>query len=145
MNGRVVIEVPEEFRLVSETEGLTVQLTAKGPDAGLWVESESLERVVVRGNGDVGFNYFVNGVRRGFADMQLIRENHAYVPQVRAQPYGTQYREGHRRILVENGILNPDFTPNEQKAAEMGWTLRDPTSEELSRYEAAISDQGVEE
>lgn len=33
--------------------------------------------------GDVEFDYFVNGVRRGFADLELIRENYAYVPDVR--------------------------------------------------------------
>ena len=86
------------------------------------------------------FDYFVNGVRRGFADLELIRENYAYVPEVRGVPYGTQYREGHRQILVENGILNPDFTPNEATAAMMGWTLRDPEPHELSR--AASSSKG---
>lgn len=142
-SGRAVIEVPEEFRLVTESERLTVQLTSKGP-ALLWYESKDLERIVIRGDRDVEFDYFVNGVRRGFADLKLIRENHAYVPEVRGIPYGTQYREGHRRVLVENGILNPDFTPNEQKAVEMGWTLRDPTSEELSRHEAArLADGGT--
>ena len=85
-----------------------------------------------------------NPVRRGFADLELIRENHAYVPETRGVPYGAQYREAHRQILVHNGILNPDFTPNERKAGEMGWTLRDPTSEELSRYEVArLADGGT--
>ena len=136
--------MPEEFRLVSELDGLTVQVTALGPNAGLWVEVKGLDQIVVRGNGNVKFDYFVNGVRRGFANYEAIHENHAYVPKVRGVPYGTQYREGHRLILVENGILNADFTPNEQKAGEMGWTLRDPTSEELSRHEAArTADQGV--
>ena len=36
------------------------------------------------------------------------------------------YKEGLRRILVENGILNPDFTPNEATAAKLGWKLVDP-------------------
>ncbi len=81
-------------------------------------------RIVVRGNGNVAFHYFVNGVRRGYTDLELIRENHAYVPEERGVPYGTQYPGGHRRILIENGTLNPDFTPNEQTATRMGWTLR---------------------
>ena len=139
-NGRAYIDVPEEFRLVSELDGLTVQVTAMGPNAGLWVESKDLDRIVVVGNGNVEFDYFVNGVRRGFADLELIRENYAYVPEVRGVPYGTQYREGHRQILVENGILNPDFTPNQATAAMMGWTLRDPEPDELSR--AGLSAQG---
>ena len=94
-------------------------------------------------NGNVKFNYFVNGVRRGFADLELIRENHGYVPEVRGVPFGTQYRLAHRQILVENGILNPDFTPNEATAAMMGWTLRDPEPDELSR--AASSTNGESE
>ena len=133
VNGRAYINVPEEFRLVSELDGLTVQVTAMGPNAGLWVESKTLDQIVVVGNGNVEFDYFVNGVRRGFADLELIRENQGYVPEVRGVPFGSQYREAHRQILVENGILNPDFTPNEATAAMMGWTLRDPTPEELSR------------
>jgi hypothetical protein len=28
-------------------------------------------------------------------------------------------------MLVDNGILNPDFTPNEVTAARMGWPLAD--------------------
>jgi hypothetical protein len=121
--------VPEECRLVTDADGLTVQVTAKGPNAGLWVETETLDQIVVRGNGNVQFNYFVNGVRRGYADLELIRENHAYVPEVRGMPSGSQYTEGHRQILIENGILNADFTPNEETAAMMGWTLRDPEPE----------------
>jgi len=141
-NGRAIIDVPEEFRLVSETERLTVQVTAMGANAGLWVESKDLHRIVVVGNGNVDFDYFVNGVRRGFADIQLTRENHAYVPEVRGVPYGTQYRPAHRRLLVENGILNSDFTPNEETCARMGWTLREPTSEELARYEVTRKADG---
>ncbi|MCH8146658.1 MAG: hypothetical protein IH987_01510 [Planctomycetes bacterium] len=142
INGRAVIDVPEEFRLVSEFDGLTVQATAMGANAGLWVESKDLDRIVVVGNGNVDFDYFVNGVRRGFADIQLTRENHSYVPVVRGVPYANQYRPAHRRIMVENGILNADFTPNEETCARMGWTLREPTSEELARYEVTRKADG---
>jgi hypothetical protein len=41
-------------------------------------------------------------------------------------PFGTQFPEGLRRILVENGTLNADFTPNEATAARLGWELADP-------------------
>lgn len=139
VDGRAYIDVPEEFRLVSELDGLTVQVTAMGPNAGLWVESKNLDRIVVVGNGNVEFDYFVNGVRRGFADLELIRENHAYVPEVRGVPYGTQFRPAHRQILVENGILNPDFTPNEATAAMMGWTLRDPDTKDQPEQESNFS------
>ena len=130
VDGRAYIDVPEEFRLVSEADGLTVQVTPMGPDAGLWVESKDLNQIVVVGKGNVEFDYFVNGIRLGYADLELIRENHAYVPETRGVPYGTQYRPGHRQILVENGILNPDFTPNEETAARMGWPLKEPQADE---------------
>ncbi len=124
-SGRAVIEVPEEFRLVTDPEGITVQVTPRGP-ARIWVEESDLDRVVVRGDLDADFDYFVNGVRRGFTDHEPIRENFAWVPAVRGEPYGTQYPDELRQILVENGTLNPDFTPNEGTAARMGWNLEDP-------------------
>ncbi|MHC4942274.1 MAG: FG-GAP-like repeat-containing protein [Planctomycetota bacterium] len=122
--GKAVIEIPEEIRLVTEPEGLTVQLTPSGP-ALLWIEEKSLERIVVRGDMDVEFDYFVNGVRRGFSEIELIRENRTWVPEFRGKPFGTQYPDALRRILVENGTLNPDFTPNQSAATKMGWKLRD--------------------
>ena len=48
-----VIEVPEEFRHVTEADGLTVQVTAMGP-ARLWVESKGLEKIEVRGDAPAG-------------------------------------------------------------------------------------------
>lgn len=123
--GVATIVVPEEFRLVTEAEGLTVQVTAVGAPASLWVESESLDTIVVRGSADVRFHYMVNGVRRGFADFQAIHANTDFVPEERGVPFGTQYPAGLRRILVENGICYPDGTPNEATAAALGWTLRE--------------------
>ncbi len=54
-------------------------------------------------------------------------------------------REAHRQNLVENGILNPDFTPNEATAAMMGWTLRDPEPEDLMAETALARAQPAEE
>ncbi|MCB9881896.1 MAG: collagen-like protein, partial [Planctomycetes bacterium] len=129
VNGVCVIEVPEDFRLVTEARGLTVQVTAIGLPAALWVESRDLDRIVVRGNADLEFDYFVNGVRRGYGGVPTIRENLAYRPTVRGVSFGTQYPQAIRDILVENGILNPDYTPNETTAQRMGWKLQEPPSE----------------
>jgi hypothetical protein len=123
-DGIAVIDVPEDFRLVSEKENITVQVTAKGP-AMLWVEEESLDQIIVRGSADVAFDYFVNGVRRGFADHQVEHENGAFRPQYRDEPFGAELPLAVRQILVDNGILNADFTPNENTAARLGWTLVD--------------------
>jgi len=126
VDGRCVIDVPEEFRLVSSLEGLTVQLTAVGAPALLWIESKTLDAIVVRGNTDVTFDFTVNGVRRGFEEPTIFASNQGFVPEVRGREFGTQYPDSYRRILVENGILNPDFTPNEATAALLGWELSDP-------------------
>ena len=72
--GRAVVPVPEDFRLVTEAEGLTAQVTPMGPCPGLWVESVDLSSMVVRGERDVPFSYFVNGVRAGQAGFETVRE-----------------------------------------------------------------------
>lgn len=70
--GVAVIEVPEEFRLVTEPQGLTVQLTSVGTPAILWTRSKDLDRIVVCASRDVEFDYLVNGIRSGYADFRSI-------------------------------------------------------------------------
>ncbi|HKE00904.1 MAG TPA: hypothetical protein VKE69_07840, partial [Planctomycetota bacterium] len=125
VGGVAVIEVPEEFRLASEATSLTVQLTPSGERASLWTEKEDTTSIVVRGDRDVKFHYLVNGVRRGFAEYEAFHPNGTFVPDYRGVPYGSQYPEAMRRILVENGTLNADYTPNEATAAKLGWSLRE--------------------
>jgi hypothetical protein len=72
--GVAVIEVPEDFAQVTDTVGLTVQVTARGPGAGLWVERDGLDEIVVRGASDVEFDYMVNVDRYGYAGFQTIRD-----------------------------------------------------------------------
>jgi hypothetical protein len=127
-NGTVVIEVPEEFRLVTSIEGLTAMLTAVGSPARLWIASKNLEAIVVHADMDTDFDYFVNGVRLGFEEHQPIQANQSFVPSVRGVEFGTQYPDALRRILVENGTLNADFTPNELTAGANGWQLSDPAA-----------------
>ena len=138
VNGVAAIPVPEEFRLVTSNEGLTVQLTPIGAPGGLWIEARGLDYVIVRYDKDIEFDYVVNGVRRGFEERQPIHENHSFVPELRGIEFGTQYPEAYRQILVENGILNPDYTPNEVTAATMGWTLAEPIEPELREESEAL-------
>lgn len=126
VNGTAEIAIPEEWKLVTEEEGITVQLTPTGSLSVLYVAHQSRDKIVVKGLVDCTFNYFVNGVRRGFADHQAYVENRFFKPEVRGIAYGSQYPPALRRILVENGILNADFTPNEQTAARLGWKLKKP-------------------
>ncbi|MFT5052077.1 MAG: hypothetical protein ACI8QZ_003509 [Chlamydiales bacterium] len=126
VRGRAVIEVPEEFRLVSIEDGMTVQLTPIGAPALLWIESRNLNQIIVRSSQDVEFDYTVNGVRRGFEQVTVMTENHSFVPESIDLPFGTEYPDSYRDIMVQSGILNPDYTPNEATAAQMGWQLTVP-------------------
>ena len=124
-DGRARIALPEDFRLVSEPDELTVQLTPVG-NARVWIERYDLDEVLIGGESDVEVRVLVNGIRRGYRAFETLRDNHNFIPEERGVPYGTQYPEDYRRILVENGTLEPDFTPNETTAARLGWVLRNP-------------------
>jgi hypothetical protein len=129
--GKVEIAIPEEWELVTAEEGITVQLTPIGAPAVLYVVEQSRERIVVAGSADVRFHYQVHGLRRGFTSYQAYLTSDAFRPEQRGVPFGTQYPKALRDILVQNGILNPDYTPNEATAARLGWDLLD--TEEMSK------------
>ena len=84
---------------------------------------QTRDSIIVVGDQDCEFNYFVNGVRRGYTKHESIVDNDAYVPMVRGVPFGTQYPRDLRDILVQNGTLNADYTPNEATAVRLGWKL----------------------
>ncbi|MDP6386417.1 MAG: hypothetical protein QGI93_09515, partial [Planctomycetota bacterium] len=139
-NGQAVIVVPEVFRLASIEERLTVQVTAVGAPAQLWIESKNLDMIVVRSDADVEFDYFVNGVRRGYSELtdeDLIQDNFSYWPMEADKPFATQYPDEYRQILVENGLLNPDFTPNEQTMALLEVAVEDYATDKKLHQEAA--------
>lgn len=77
-NGKVVIELPGHFALVTEEEGLTVQVTPTSPCFGLWVEKKSTGQIAVAelgaGQSNATFDWLVNGVRKGYADFKVIRD-----------------------------------------------------------------------
>jgi hypothetical protein len=124
--GSADIEVPECFRLVTEDGSLAATATAVGAPALVWIESQSLDRIVVGANADVTVSYMVTGTRRGFSGLETIRENTSFVAEYRGLPFGLQYRPEYRRLLVEDGILHADFTPNEETARRLGRELADP-------------------
>lgn len=78
VGGKAVIELPSYFSKVTETKGITVQLTPNGGWSQLYVEEKTPERLVVRvaqGNSDVEFDFFVQGIRAGYSDFQVERPN----------------------------------------------------------------------
>lgn len=77
--GSAEVTLPEDFGFVTGTEGLTAQITPRGPvQSMLYVESVSPRRLVVRASSgadrDVPFDFLVQGVRLGYEDHQVIRD-----------------------------------------------------------------------
>lgn len=138
--GKAELEIPEEWRLVTEASSITVQLTPIGAPALLYVVEKGRERIVVGGTADVAFDYQVNGVRRGFARYEPYLTSDAFRPEQRGVPFGGQWPQELRDILVQNGILNADYTPNEATASRLGWELLG--ADEMPQEGAAPRGQG---
>jgi hypothetical protein len=124
--GLLLVPVPEDFALATEPDSLLVTATPVGAPATVYVSEKSLDGIVIRGNADVKVDYMVTGTRLGHKGLETIRENSSFVPEWRGIPFGSQYKPAYRQLLVKNGILNADFTPNEATASKNGWVLKDP-------------------
>lgn len=132
VDGVAEIEIPPEWRLATDANGITVQVTPTDAPARLYTPVKTRERIVVRGDVDCTFDYFVNGVRRGFTEYRPFIPNTAFRPKVKRVPFGAQYPKAVRAMLVANGILNADYTPNETTAKRLGWALNDPKTARAS-------------
>jgi hypothetical protein len=78
IQGEAVIELPDYFARLTEPERLTVQLTPLGRWGQLYVAEKTPNRLVVRlppGSDDLEFDYFLQGVRKGYLDYQVRRPN----------------------------------------------------------------------
>jgi len=78
VNGEVVIELPGFFSRITESERMTVQLTPVGDWGQLYVAEKTPERVVIKvakGGQDLKFDYLVQGVRKGYLDYEVVRDN----------------------------------------------------------------------
>jgi hypothetical protein len=137
-NGTGVIEVPESFRLVSDEEGLTVQITPIGQVANVAVLSFDLNSVVVRSSvKDLEFFYVVNGVRKAFKDWEVITENRHYVPEGPEAKMPGAFAPEQRRRLIATGIYNGDGTVNLETAERLGWAKAWRDREEQAKADAA--------
>jgi len=123
IQGEAIITIPEDFRMVTDTEGLTVQLTPVGASASMYVVSEDLNQIVVHSNRDVKFHYMVNGVRASFMDHQPIASSlGVFTPLSAESTMSTAYSSEQRKRLIANGTYNADGTPNLETARKLGWT-----------------------
>ena len=117
-----VINVPESFRLVTDPEGLTIQVTPIGELATVAVVSIGLDRIVLKSSDDVAFFYTVNGVRHTFKDFQVMVQSGEFTPESADATIPDYLSAEQKRYLVQNGTYNADGTVNTQTAARLGWT-----------------------
>ena len=122
-DGVGTIEVPESFRLVSDEDGLTVQITPIGHVANVAGMSLDLNSVTVKSSvRELEFFYVVNGVRRSFKNFDPIVASGDYF-----RPEGPDSRmpaflsDEQKAALVSNGTYNADGSVNMKTAAVAGW------------------------
>jgi len=74
-SGKAVLALPEHFRLVTASEGLSIQLTPRGEWLQIYVVELNTTQLVVReAQGKSGrFDYFICGVRRGYEQHEVLR------------------------------------------------------------------------
>ena len=122
--GYAEIEVPESFRLVTSSQGLTVVATPTGAPATIVCMTKSLDKIVFQGSADVDFDYLVNGVRAGYEGREAIEPNQMFVPRRASDTRLASLPAEAVRRLKANGILKDDGTINEETARRMGWDRR---------------------
>src|SRR5262249_51656211 len=54
VDGIATIQVPEDFRIVTDEKGLTIQVTPIGEPSTIWCVRKSLDTIELRGTADVG-------------------------------------------------------------------------------------------
>ena len=123
VNGFATIDVPVDFRKVTEEDGLTAVATPVGEMAVLAVVSQDLNKVVVQGSKDVNFNYIVNGIRRGYKDYQVqYNADMAFMPWTPDERLSDgRFTKQVQASLIKNGTFNSDGTVNMATATKMGW------------------------
>jgi hypothetical protein len=120
--GLATIEPPEDFRMVTDPESLSIQVTPIGEMASFAVMRIGLDGIVVKGSRDVEFFYLVNGVRRAYNHWNPIQENEKFfVPESPDAKLPRYLSEEERGRLISNGTYNADGTVNMETAERLGW------------------------
>ena len=147
VNHQAVIVIPEDFRIVTDAEGLTIQVTPIGAYSQVYVESKDLNQIVIRGSQDVPFDYMVNGVRRAFKNFEPVQTGYVFMPQSPSDRMPLYLTEEAKARLISNGTYNPDGTVNMTTAERAGftriWADREAEAKAASEKAAAAAAVGV--
>ena len=120
--GMARIPVPEDFRLVTDAEGLSVQITPIGPMATFSVLKADLNEIVVQASRNVEFYYMVNGIRRAFKHLTSpIGEGSEYMPRSAEAKMPAALSEVQKQLLIQNGTYREDGSVNMETARKLGW------------------------
>jgi hypothetical protein len=121
--GSATIELPEDFRIVTDPESLSIQVTPIGELASFAVVRIGIDGILVKASRDVEFFYTVNGVRRAYNHWDPIQENEKFfVPESPEATLPAYLSEEERGRLIANGTYNADGTVNMDTAERLGWT-----------------------
>jgi hypothetical protein len=120
-NGMARIAVPEHFRMVTDPEGLTVQITPIGGMATVGVLRMDLNEIVVESSRNLEFSYLVQGVRATFKDVPTVWQGNEFRPERADATIPAGLSEGQRARLIANGTYRADGTVNMETATRLGW------------------------
>jgi hypothetical protein len=120
-NGMAKITVPEHFRMVTDAEGLTVQITPIGGMATVGVLKMDLNEIVVQSSRNFEFSFLVQGVRATFKDTPIVWAGNEFRPESADAKMPAALSEGQRARLIANGTYKPDGTVNMETAKRLGW------------------------
>jgi hypothetical protein len=120
-NGMARIPVPEHFRLVTDPEGLTVQITPIGAMASFAVLRMDLDEIVVQASRNVEFSYLVQGVRATYKDISPFRGAAEFMPRSADAKIPEWLSPAQKRLLIRNGTYREDGTVNMETARRLGW------------------------
>lgn len=113
--------MPEHFRMVTDPEGVTVQITPVGAMATVAVMKVDLNEIVVQSSRNVEFFYTVNGIRRTFRDTSPMWQGNEFRPWSADAKMPAWLSEGQKRALIQNGTYKDDGTVNLETARRLGW------------------------
>ncbi len=120
--GMARIAVPEDFRMVTAEEGLSVQITPIGGMASFGVLKADLNEIVVAGSRNLEFYYMVNGIRRTQRHLSSpIGEGSEFVPRSPDATMPLSFSDEQKKLLIQNGTYRADGTVNMETARRLGW------------------------
>jgi hypothetical protein len=114
------IPIPEDFRFVADAATYSTLVTPVGGMATVAVLSEGEDGIVVQASRNVKVHYVVYAEREAVRNPDPIVENIHFRPEPDDEMLA-HVPDSYRRLMIQNGTLNPDGTVNRETAQRLGW------------------------